>query len=93
MAIEGRVAQQHPHVGAALAAGLRALHALVVEREREAVAVLGVELGQVAAAPQRAGEHPLRQLGRYERQAGSSAGPGSVFTRATIRSQASITRS
>ena len=63
----GRVALHDAHAGAALAAALGTLDAAVVEREREAAPVLGVELGEVAAARQRALEHALGQLGIDQR--------------------------
>ena len=53
----------HAHARAALATALGALDAAVVERDREAVAGLGVELGEVAAARQRAFEHALGERG------------------------------
>ena len=57
------------HAGAALAAVLGVLDAAVVEREAEAVPVLGVELGEVAAAGERPLEHALGELGVDERHA------------------------
>ena len=63
VAVVGRLAADHAHAGAALAAALRALHAAVVERDREAVASLGVQLGEVAAARQRALQHARGEPG------------------------------
>ena len=67
VAVVGRVALHHAHARAALAAALRALHAAVVEREREAAARLGVQLRHVAAARERALEHAPRELRVDER--------------------------
>src|SRR5919108_174034 len=64
-----------PHAGAALAAALRPLHAAVVERQREALASLRVELGELAAAGERTLEHASRQSRLYERHAASSEPP------------------
>ena len=57
----GGLPRHHPHSGSPLRAGLRALHPPVVERQREAAAVLGVDLRQVAATGQRPREHALGQ--------------------------------
>ena len=68
VAVVGRVTLHDPHARAALAAALRTLHASVVEGEREAAPRLGVELGHVTAAPERAIEDAGRQLGIDEGQ-------------------------
>src|SRR6266545_4937345 len=63
----GGVAAHDAHARSALAPALRALHAAVVERDREAAARLGIELGHVAPARERPLEHARRQLWVDER--------------------------
>ncbi len=86
VAVVGRVALHHAHARAALAAALGALHAAVVETEREAAAGLRVELRHVAAPRQRALEHAARQLGVDQGQLSRPS------TRASICSAISIMR-
>jgi hypothetical protein len=54
VAVVGRLALHDAHARPALAAALRALHTAVVERDGEPAARLGVKLGHVAAARERA---------------------------------------
>ena len=89
VAVVGRVAAHHPHARTALATRLRALHPTVVEREREARAGLGVQLGQLAAPRERVLQHGGGQLGRDEAHRASSP---SALTWATMSSATSITR-
>ena len=63
--------------GAPLAAVLRVLDAAVVERQAEAVPVLGVELGEVAAVGERPRKHALGQLGVDERHVALRPSPAS----------------
>src|SRR6188768_2203781 len=83
MAVVGRVALDDAHTGPALASALRALHAPVVERDREAAPRLRVQLGQVAAAGERALEDARRQLEIDERHSRSD-------TRASMLSASSM---
>src|SRR4051812_34776616 len=58
----GRVALHYAYAGAALAAGLGALDLRVVYPQAEAIAVLGIDLAEVAAVRQGAFEHTLGEL-------------------------------
>ena len=59
--VVGALAGQQAHGGADLAAAARLLDAAVLEAQAEAVAVLHVDLGEVAAAAQRARDGRLQQ--------------------------------
>ena len=65
--VVGGFALHHAHAGTALTAALGSLDATVVEREREALARLGVQLGKVASARERALEHARGKLRLDER--------------------------
>ena len=94
VAVVGRVAVHHPHARTSLAPALRTLDAAVVERDRKALAGLGVELGEVAPAAERAREHRGGERRFDERHSSSSFALGSSSsTSATIRSAVSRTRS
>ena len=58
----GHLAVDHPDARAALAAGLRPLDPRLVDREGEAVALLAEELGEVAAARERALQDPRGEV-------------------------------
>ena len=64
--VEGRLALDHPHADARLAAALRRLHAALVEGQRKALPILGVELRELAAVGEGAAEHAPGELGRHE---------------------------
>ena len=64
--VVGRLALDHANADARLATALGGLHAALVQREREALPVLGVELGQVAPVCEGAAEHPPGELGVHE---------------------------
>ena len=80
VAVVGGLAVDHPQARARLAAALRRLHAAVVERQAEALAILRVQLAEVAAVDERAPQHALGQLGRNEAHGSSPS------TMRTIRS-------
>ena len=84
----------HPHARTSLAPALRTLDAAVVDRDRKSLPRLGVELGEVAPAGERAREHRGGERGFDERHSSSSFALGSSSsTSATIRSAVSSTRS
>src|SRR5690606_8303565 len=76
-----RVADDDADGRAPLAAGLRALDAAVVEGDREARAVLDVEVGEVAPAREGALEHAGGELGVDEAAHASSRRPSSMRRR------------
>ena len=63
-----RLAANHPHPGAALAAALHPLHPRLVDRQAEPGALLAEDLGEVAAALKRALQHPAGKLGLDQRR-------------------------
>src|SRR4029453_15113213 len=88
VAVVGRVALHDPDAGASLPTALRALDAAVVQRDPKRLARLGIQLGEVAAAGERALEHALRKRRIDEVHAAS---PGSSMS-ATIRPATSSRR-
>ena len=64
--VVGGVALDHAQAHARLAPALGRLHASLVEREPEALAILGVQLAQVAAVDERPRDHALGEVGCHQ---------------------------
>ena len=90
----GRLAGDHADRGAGLLPALGALQTAVVERQRERRAALDVQVGEVAAAPQRTLEQALGEVGRKQRRASGIGGllPSRPASPAPARAAAPLRR-